>query len=192
MKTAGFRENWADFVEFWQVIPTYSNLYHYAGNNPIKYTDPDGRMDDVPSFEELDNEYKVTERKFLAICEVSDEFSSLTSLIVSGNKKIEEVFLSCYINNLEKSNEKCTNITDFESLKTDVGLLAAYTIKKFGNSQIKVGISIIKISLFFKKLDYQSELNNIEEKMKKEYPKQFENKFNPTYKFGGGGASGSW
>ena len=38
----------------------------------------------------------------------------------------------------------------------------------------------------------ETAMDAIEEKMKKEYPKQFENKFNPTYKFGGGGASGSW
>ena len=24
-------------------VPAYNNLYHYAGNNPVKYTDPDGR-----------------------------------------------------------------------------------------------------------------------------------------------------
>ena len=33
---------WAEFVEKWVVNPTNSNLYHYAGNNPVKYTDPDG------------------------------------------------------------------------------------------------------------------------------------------------------
>ena len=28
--------------------PTYGNLYHYAGNNPVKYTDPDGN--DIVTF----------------------------------------------------------------------------------------------------------------------------------------------
>ena len=34
---------WAEFAENWVVNPTNSNLYHYAGNNPVKYVDPDGR-----------------------------------------------------------------------------------------------------------------------------------------------------
>ena len=34
--------NWAEFAEKWVVNPTNSNLYHYANNNPVKYTDPTG------------------------------------------------------------------------------------------------------------------------------------------------------
>ena len=42
LETADFRKIWAEFAEFWVVSPTNSNLYHYAGNNPVKYTDPTG------------------------------------------------------------------------------------------------------------------------------------------------------
>jgi len=36
-----------DIVYF--LPPTNGNLYHYAGNNPIKYTDPDGRNHGIPA-----------------------------------------------------------------------------------------------------------------------------------------------
>ena len=42
MKTADLGQFWAEFAEFWVVSPTNSNLYHYAGNNPVRYVDPDG------------------------------------------------------------------------------------------------------------------------------------------------------
>ena len=45
MKTADFGQFWAEFAEKTVVSPTNSNLYHYAGNNPVKYVDPDGRAD---------------------------------------------------------------------------------------------------------------------------------------------------
>ena len=41
-KTADLLECWVEFPEKQVVSPTNSNLYHYAGNNPVKYTDPDG------------------------------------------------------------------------------------------------------------------------------------------------------
>ena len=43
--------NWLSAVKFAEtrrklrLVPTNANLYHYAGNNPVKYTDPDGRME---------------------------------------------------------------------------------------------------------------------------------------------------
>ena len=49
MKTVDFGRNWAEFAEKTVVSPTNSNLYHYAGNNPVKYVDPDGRKFDTSS-----------------------------------------------------------------------------------------------------------------------------------------------
>ena len=37
---------------FWQ---PNANLYHYAGNNPVRYTDPDGRTDYIYSIDEDGN-----------------------------------------------------------------------------------------------------------------------------------------
>ncbi|WP_407427324.1 hypothetical protein, partial [Treponema sp.] len=41
-----------------QLLPSNANLYHYAANNPVKYTDPDGRKI-VPDVITNKNAYKI-------------------------------------------------------------------------------------------------------------------------------------
>ena len=47
-----FSRNWLSAVKFAETrrirlaAPTNCDLYHYAGNNPVKYTDPTGMMDE--------------------------------------------------------------------------------------------------------------------------------------------------
>ena len=47
----------------WRVRPAYSNLYHYAGNNPVKYTDPDGRKTQRSIRRNSNNKYRVGSNK---------------------------------------------------------------------------------------------------------------------------------
>ena len=45
--------NWILYIKNYEIqrkrclSATYNNLYHYAGNNPVKYTDPTGMMDET-------------------------------------------------------------------------------------------------------------------------------------------------
>ena len=50
----------------WRVRPAYSNLYHYAGNNPVKYTDPTGRDDTISDLSDEQKEF-VSARKTEAL-----------------------------------------------------------------------------------------------------------------------------
>ena len=48
--------------------PINSNLYHYAGNNPVRYTDPDGREDEANELANLGNDiFKLPESKSLEL-----------------------------------------------------------------------------------------------------------------------------
>ena len=76
--------------------------------------------------------------------------------------------------------------------KKDLGAISAFAIKEFRSSQAKIGIALIKIGFFEKKLEYQVELDKIEKEMKQNYPDNYENKFHPMYKFSGGGVTASW
>ena len=49
---------------------TYNNLYHYAANNPVKYTDPDGREDDY------------AEDVVRTVVETNDSFTTISESIL--------------------------------------------------------------------------------------------------------------
>ena len=169
-------------------------MYDYAGNNPVKYTDPNGMEDDIPSFEELNKQYEETLNKFLRLCDISDNFSNTTSLITAGKNKIEDVLSGIVMSESYKNqnDEQSENLQKLDSVKNDLGAISAFAIKKYGSSHAKIGVALIKIGLVGKRLEYQIELNKIEKEMEKNYPDQYENKIHPVHKFSGGGAIASW
>ena len=78
------------------------NLYHYAGNNPVRYTDPNGMEDDIPTFEELNKQYDETLNKLIKLSDISDNFSDATSLITAGKNKIGDVLSSIVMSESDK------------------------------------------------------------------------------------------
>ena len=94
-------------------IPTNSNLYHYAGNNPVKYTDPDGKKLELivdKSTQTMTVKMSVTIGN---VTFVADETFSVTTHVVANsdtsqpNKKANENL------NPEKQNPNGSAWTQF-------------------------------------------------------------------------------
>jgi hypothetical protein len=69
----------------------YVNLhvYHYAGNNPVKYTDPDGRDIDLQNDNLSENEFKQIKEEFAKIKDSDTEAGRMLAEIYSDtNKKL--------------------------------------------------------------------------------------------------------
>ena len=112
------------------------HVYHYAGNNPVKYTDPDGRTDYIYH---LDDEGNVTKTKendwgfweFLHIDRYYVETSDGTRYRANSEEtvelyqfnKIDVDFLNQKFNEMvDKANEKPTNLSRIwnESINGDL------------------------------------------------------------------------
>ena len=88
LETAGFWVILSDFAEKWPVNHINSNLYHYAGNNPVKYTDPDGRS---PVYDPDGNLIGVTEDSGLQsnpLVMNTEDFSPKMSTEEAANKNL--------------------------------------------------------------------------------------------------------
>jgi hypothetical protein len=67
------------------------HLYHYAGNNPVKYIDPDGRQDDIPDLRK--NLYKAMDfiQKNASTDEEKAVATVLTKMMNTGKVQFDDV-----------------------------------------------------------------------------------------------------
>ena len=101
------------------------NLFHYAGNNPVKYVDPDGRVDYIYTLDEdgnktvtKENEWKILEflhpdRYFVEMPDGTRYRANSyeTVSLYTGWNKIDTKFLNGKFKEMiEKANEKTTNL----------------------------------------------------------------------------------
>ena len=82
-----------------QVRQPYCNLYHYAGNNPVKYTDPNGRTDSdeiMSQIKTLQAEMddwvskggEITSEQFSAFMSLAGDYNK--ALIAEGNLNVSD------------------------------------------------------------------------------------------------------
>ena len=79
-RRTGFRRNSA-------LIPANAGLFHYAGNNPVRYIDPDGNYINLRNTHEENHEY---------ILKMINKMSILQYKIVDGKMKIDAGIINHY------------------------------------------------------------------------------------------------
>ncbi|WP_370590057.1 RHS repeat-associated core domain-containing protein, partial [Treponema sp. Marseille-Q4523] len=127
-------------------------LYHYAGNNPVKYTDPDGRETGIPRFDEqnyikhqvnaVGASLYIAFRQSLSY--IGNFFSNFftgkgdVGLVTSGSAKIGDLSYSCTVTGTVKKGFSI----EFDNLN-DIGLAALQNV--FNESPITLNVDGISV-----------------------------------------------
>ena len=127
-----------------------ANLYHYAGNNPIRYTDPDGREDFIPftSFSSFVSFLFTKDANFKTIKTYGDSLSGDASAQILANTITKNAVNEIIKNTGE--NIKSSGEIFFEASSKTAGIISEVTgdiaLAGFATGQPEIAFSMGSIS----------------------------------------------